>query len=167
MDIDSIVTAIHDLPLSGYIRGELPGTVWVFPIVETIHILCLVMVFGTIAMVDLRLLGLLGREVPFTKIYRELIPLTWWAFAGAVLSGTILATGKIADYVHSPQFVFKFVLMAAAGVNMALFHAGAYRQVASWDKATPPPSRARLAGALSLVFWIGVIFSGRWVGFVT
>ena len=167
MSIDSIVTAIHDTTLSAFIRGELPGTVWVFPIVETIHILCLVTVFGTIAMVDLRLLGLLGREVPFTKIFHELIPLTWWAFAGAVLSGTILATGKIADYVHSPEFIIKFVLMAAAGVNMALFHIGAYRQVANWDKTVPPPSRARWAGALSLVFWIGVIVSGRWVGFVT
>ncbi len=167
MGIDSIVTAIHDSTLSAYIRGELPGTVWVFPIVETIHILCLVVVFGTIAMVDLRLLGVLGRKVPFTTLYQELIPLTWWAFAGAVVSGSILATGKIADYLHSPQFIVKFVLMAAAGINMALFHTGAYRQIGSWDKTVPTPTRARLAGALSLAFWIGVIFSGRWVGFVT
>jgi len=164
MSIDSIITAIHDSTLSAFIRGDFPGTEWVFPIVETIHVLCLLIVFGTIAMVDMRLVG---RQVPFTKLYRELIPWTWWAFAGAVVFGSILATGKIEDYVHSPQFLAKFVLMAGAGVNMMLFHTGAYRHVASWDKTIPTPSGARLAGVLSLAFWIGIIFCGRWVGFVT
>ena len=57
--------------------------------------------------------------------------------------------------------------MALAGANMVVFHVGAYRNVASWDKVVPTPARARLAGALSLALWIGVIFFGRWVGFVT
>jgi hypothetical protein len=57
--------------------------------------------------------------------------------------------------------------MALAGVNMAAFHAGAYRDVARWDKTPPTPAAARLAGALSLALWIRVIFCGRWVGFVT
>ena len=167
MSIDSIVTAIHDSTLSAYIRGELPGSEWVFPIVETAHVLCLLIVFGSIAMVDMRLLGVVGRQTPFTKLYRELIPWTWWAFAGAVVFGSILATGKIEDYVHNPQFMAKFVLMALAGVNMVAFHVGAYREVANWDKTVPTPTGARVAGALSLALWIGVIFFGRWVGFVT
>lgn len=167
MNIDSIVTAVHDSTLSAIIRGDLPGTEWMFPIIETLHVFCLTIVFGTIAMVDMRLLGLVSRQSPFTKLYRELIPWIWWAFAGAVLFGTILATGKIQDYAHSPQFIAKFVLMALAGANMVVFHFGAYRDVASWDKVVPTPARARLAGALSLTLWIGVIFLGRWVGFVT
>lgn len=167
MDINSIAAAIHDTDLAAFVRGDAPGTEWVFPILETAHVLCIAIVFGTIAMVDMRLLGLVGRRVPFTKLYQELIPWTWGAFAGAVVLGSILATGKIEDYVRSPQFMAKFVLMALAGVNMALFHVGAYRAIATWDKMIPTPSGARLAGALSLAFWIGVIFCGRWVGFVT
>jgi len=167
MNIDSFVTVIHDTTLAAVIRGDIPGTEWIFPIVETIHILFLTIVFGSIAMVDMRLLGLVGRQVPFTKLYRELIPWTWGAFVGAVVFGSILATGKIEDYAHNPQFLAKFVLMAFAGLNMALFHVGAYRQVTSWDKIVPTPTGARVAGALSLALWIGVIFFGRWVGFVT
>jgi hypothetical protein len=167
MNIDSIVTAIHDTGLASYIRGDIPGTEWIFPIIETIHILFLTIVFGTIAMVDMRLLGLVARHVPFTKLYRELIPWTWGAFAGAVVFGSILATGKIEDYAHNPQFLAKFVLMALAGANMLAFHVGAYRNVGTWDKMVSTPTGARVAGALSLTFWIGVIFFGRWVGFVT
>jgi hypothetical protein len=167
MSMDSLVTAIHDTTVAAYIRGDFPGTEWVFPIIETFHVLCLAIVFGSIAMVDMRLLGLVGRRVPFTKLYRELIPWTWVAFAGAVFFGTILATGKIYDYVHSAVFMVKFVLMALAGLNMVALHVGAYRNVVSWDKVVPTPTGARVAGALSLMFWIGVIVCGRWVGFVT
>jgi hypothetical protein len=167
MNIDSLVTAIHNTTLAAYVRGDFLGTEWVFPIIETLHVLCLTIVFGTIAMVDMRLLGLVSRQTPFTKLYRELIPWTWWAFAGAVVFGAILATGKIDDYAHNPQFLAKFVLMALAGANMVLFHAGAYRNVGAWDKVVPTPGGARVAGAFSLAFWIGIIFFGRWVGFVT
>jgi hypothetical protein len=167
MGIDEIVTAIHDSTLAEYVRGDVPGTEWLFPIIETLHILCLTIVFGSIAMIDMRLLGLVNRQVPFTNLYRELVPWTWWAFAGAAVSGSILATGKIQDYVHSPQFMAKFMLIALAGVNMVVFHAGTYRDVAYWDKAGSTPAGARLAGTLSLTFWIAVIFCGRWVGFVT
>jgi hypothetical protein len=167
MGIDQLVMAIHDSTLAEYVRGDVPGTEWLFPIIETVHILCLTIVFGSIAMIDMRLIGLVSRQVPFTSLYRELVPWTWWAFAGAAMSGSILATGKIQDYVYNPQFMAKFVLIALAGVNMVVFHAGAYRDVAHWDKAATVPAGARFAGTLSLGFWIAVIFCGRWVGFVT
>jgi hypothetical protein len=57
--------------------------------------------------------------------------------------------------------------MFLAGVNMAVFHFGAYRRVLEWDEKLPPPRAARLAGALSIALWIGVIFFGRWIGFTT
>lgn len=144
--------------------GDLPGTEWLFPIIETLHILSLTVVFGSIAMIDVRLIGQVNRKAPFTKLNRELVPWTWWAFAAAVVSGSILATGKVQDYVHNPQFMVKFALV---GVNMAAFHAGAYRDVTHWDKTLPTPAGARVAGMLSLALWIGVIFCGRSVGFVT
>ena len=166
MTIDSLVTAIHDTTLSEAIRGDIPGTEWLFPIIETIHVLCITVLFGSISMVDLRLLGLTEGRLPFTKLYRELIPWTWGAFAGAAVFGTILATGKIEDYAHSPVFLAKFALMALAGLNMLVFQR-VYRHVDSWDKVVPAPRGARAAGAISLILWIAVIVCGRWVGFVT
>jgi hypothetical protein len=167
MSIESLAVAIHDTAFSGMIRGEIAGTEWIFPIVETLHVLCLVTVFGSIALVDVRLIGVSARNVPFSKLYRELVPWTWWAFLGSAIFGTALASGKIEDYVRSPQFITKFVLMGLAGVNLLIFHFGALRKVADWDSTLPVPMAARLAGLLSLCLWVGVIFTGRWVGFVT
>jgi hypothetical protein len=167
MSITDIAHAIHDSGISSFVRGDEPGTEWMFPIIETVHVLCLAIVFGSVALVDLRLLGLNSRQQPFTKVYQELIPWTWWAFLLAAISGSILATGKINDYVRSPQVFWKFFLMALAGLNMLLFHFGPLRRVQQWDAMQSPPGAVRLAGALSLACWIGVIFFGRWIGFVT
>jgi len=167
MNLTEIAHAIHESGLSSFVRGDEPGTEWVFPIIETVHVLGLTIVFGSIALVDLRLLGLSGRQQPFTRVYKELIAWTWWAFLLAAVSGSMLATGKIEDYVRSPQVFWKFFLMALAGANMLLFHFGAFQRVQEWDALELPPARARLAGAFSLACWIGVVVFGRWVGFVT
>jgi hypothetical protein len=167
MNITDIAHAIHESGLSSFVRGDEPGTEWVFPIIETLHVIFLAIVFGSIALVDLRLLGLTGRQQPFTKVYKELISWTWWSFLLAAISGGMLATGKIEDYIHSPQVFWKFFLMALAGLNMLLFHFGPYQYVRDWDAMASPPARARLAGALSLSCWVGVVFFGRWIGFVT
>jgi hypothetical protein len=167
MNITDIAHAIHDSGISSFVRGDEPGTEWVFPIIETVHVLCLAIVFGSIALVDLRLLGISGRQQPFTTVYKELIPWTWWAFLLAAISGSLLGTGKIEDYLHSPQVFWKFFLMALAGLNMLLFQFGVFQRVKDWDTMASPPGRARLAGALSLICWVGVVFFGRWIGFVT
>lgn len=167
MTITEIANAIHDTGISSFVRGDEPGTTWAFPIIETVHVLSLAVVFGSIALVDLRLLGLSSRKQSFTRVYRELISWTWWAFLLAAISGTVLATGKINDYVRSPQVFWKFFLMGLAGVNMLLFHFGVFKRVQDWDTLESPPGRARLAGVMSLACWIGVVFFGRWIGFVT
>jgi putative copper export protein len=167
MNITDIAHAIHETGISSFVRGDEPGTEWSFPIIETVHILSLAIVFGSVALVDLRLLGVNSRKQPFSRIYRELIPWTWIAFLLAAISGSILATGKIEDYANSPQVFWKFFLMALAGLNMLVFHFGALKKVQEWDTMESPPGQVRLAGALSLGCWIGVIFFGRWVGFTT
>jgi putative copper export protein len=167
MTIADIAQAIHDSGVSSFVRGDEPGTEWVFPIIETVHVLSLAIVFGSIALVDLRLLGLASSQQPFTRVYKEFISWTWWAFLVAAISGAILATGKIEDYIHSPQVFWKFFLMALAGLNVLLFHFGFFQRVREWDTMESPPPRARLAGAFSLACWIGVVFFGRWIGFVT
>jgi hypothetical protein len=167
MSIESLAAAIHATRLSAMVRGDTPGTEWLFPILETLHVIALSIVFGSIAMVDLRLLGLGAREVAFSRLYREIIPWTWVAFIAAALVGGVLATAKIPDYVKSPAFIAKYVFMALAGLNMLAFHFGAFRRVAQWDTQLPAPRAARLAGALSLLFWTAVVVCGRWIGFVT
>jgi hypothetical protein len=167
MSLDSILNYVQSLPLSAAVRGEYAGSEWLFPIVETLHVLTLTVVFGSIAMVDLRLVGLGSRRISIVKLTQETLPWTWTAWVLSAITGTIMYMSKAVTYTGNFQFRMKFLFMALAAVNMLIFHFGAYRKVADWDTTMTPPPAARIAGGLSLGFWIAVIFFGRWIGFTT
>jgi len=160
------MSAIQDLPLSAAMRGESAGTEWLFPIVETVHVLTLTIVFGSIAMVDLRLVGLTGRGSSISRLSAETLPWTWTAWVLSAISGSLLFMSKAVTYFGNFEFRMKFIFMGLAALNMLIFHFGAYRLVNQWDTGVPPIS-ARVAGALSIGFWVAVIFFGRWIGFTT
>jgi hypothetical protein len=166
MTMPGFLLAAERSSFGAAMRGELGGE-WLFPIVETLHVISLAMVFGSIVMVDLRLMGATSRNSSASKLSGEVLPYTWVAFSCAVITGTMLFISRAHVYFHNLQFQLKFLCMFLAGVNMTVFHFGAYRHVHAWDGRSPPPLAARLAGGLSITLWIGVIFFGRWIGFTT
>ena len=137
---------------------------WMFPTIETIHVVAIATVLGSIAVVDLRLLGVASRGRPASALIREFLPWTWGAFALAVVSGSLLFTSRAADYMALPAFVAKFAIMALAAANMLVFHLTAERRIATWDLGRPAPG-ARIAGGLSLLLWAAIVVCGRQVGF--
>ena len=138
---------------------------WLFPFFETIHVFSLVAVVGTIALVDWRLIGLAGRSHSVALLSRQALPWTWAGFALAVISGGFMFVGQATEYVTNPAFQLKLLLIVLAGLNMAAFHFLTWKTVGHWDQHAPPPVGARVAGALSLLFWIGVVACGRWIAF--
>lgn len=163
MTIDQLLKLMEQTALATFVReGD-----WWFPLDECLHVLSITAVFGSILMMDLRLLGLASRDSAVSRLSNEVLPYTWIAFACAVITGTIMFISKATVYWHNPQFELKFLFMVLAGANMIAFHFGAFRRVADWDNVLPPPPAARLAGALSISLWIAVVFFGRWIGFTT
>jgi hypothetical protein len=71
---------------------------WAFTTVEVVHVFAVSLVFGTIAIVDLRLLGLASTKRPFVELSRKVLPFTWAAFVVAVIAGLLLFIGRAADY---------------------------------------------------------------------
>ncbi|HTY49248.1 MAG TPA: DUF6644 family protein [Steroidobacteraceae bacterium] len=140
---------------------------WLFPTIETVHVLFLTLVVGTIMIVDLRLLNIASRNRPVSELTAEVLPWTWTAFVIAAISGGLLFSSAATKYIGLWPFRAKMVMLALAAINMAVFHLGAYRGVAAWDRApaTPPPA-ARLAGGISLAIWVTVVGMGRWIGFM-
>jgi hypothetical protein len=118
-------------------------------------------------MLDARLVGIGSRDTRVTDLSRELLPFTWSAFACACVTGLVLFSSRAVTYAHDRSFQLKFIFMAAAALNMLIFHLGVYRRVRGWDWQIPPPRAARTAGLLSLALWAAVIFMGRWIGFTT
>ena len=139
---------------------------WLFPTIETVHVLALVLVVGSILMVDLRLLGFANRGRSVRAVTAERLPVTWAGFAVAAAAGALLFSSKAVTYYDDLPFRLKMICLVLAGVNMTVFHFLTYRRVAEWDLG-PPPWGARAAGGISLILWIAIVAAGRWIGFTT
>jgi hypothetical protein len=133
---------------------------WLYPIVEIVHIAGIVLLAGSAAMFDLRLLGR-SPDLSVAGMARHLLP---WARVGlgvVVVSGALMFTAHATEFAGSPVFRLKLGLIAAACLNAAVFHRVPFRSVASWDVAGTSPWAARAAAVLSLTLWAGVIACGR------
>jgi hypothetical protein len=137
---------------------------WLYPSVEIVHIVGIALLFGSIAMLDLRLLGF-SRQISVRTLAKHVLPWTAASFLLIVPSGLLMFVAHASDFIASPVFVLKMCLIMAAAFNAALFHAITFRTADVWDseemRRLPPPPSARLAGAVSLAIWICVIACGR------
>jgi|TARA_Y100000310_G_scaffold314204_1_gene363353 hypothetical protein len=140
------------------------GATWWFPLIESIHVVAIAMVLGSILMVDLRLLGFSAGVYRMSRFQRELTRWTWSGFVVAVFTGLGMFITRPAAYAANPAFQVKLLLLALAGINVAAIHAGAMRSIAKWEGAKVTPISVRIAAAASLFLWAGVALAGRWTG---
>jgi hypothetical protein len=159
--VTTLLTWLETSRLSVFIQESDFG----FPAVETIHVIAITLVFGTIAIVDFRLLGLGSKNRPVTELCRDVLPWTWIAFVVAAISGSLLFISHAMQYFENTAFRTKMLLMLLAGINMVVFEFITFRGVASWDRDAAVVLPGKLAGAISLVCWLGVVSFARWVGF--
>jgi hypothetical protein len=137
-----------------------------FPALEMIHVTATTFVFGMITIVDLRLLGLLSRGSAVSDLYRDVIPLTWAAFVVAAISGVLLFMSQAVAYSGNLAFQMKFAVLALIALNMLAFRLFVYPGISKWDHTAAIPLPARLAGAISLIGWIAVVSSARWIAYL-
>lgn len=137
---------------------------WLFPIVETVHVLALTVVVGSVAMMDLRLLGVGSKDRAASEVISSSLPWAWSAFAVAFGAGSMMFSSKAATYYVNVPFRIKMLCLALAAVNMLFFHFFTARGMAAWDRGAPPRA-ARLAAACSLTLWVVIVATGRWIGF--
>jgi hypothetical protein len=140
-------------------------SLYMYPLVESTHVLTLCLFVGLAAIVDLRLMGVMLRDVPVSDVARRLLPWVAVGFAIMVITGVLLFYAIPVRSYHSIWFRIKLGLLVLAGVNAWVFHARVWRRVSEWDVAPVPPRAARLAGTASLVLWAGIIVMGRMIAY--
>jgi hypothetical protein len=137
---------------------------WLYPSVEVVHIVGIGLLFGSIAVLDFRLLGF-SRSISARRLAAHVLPWTAASFLLILPSGLLMFTAHASEFVQSGVFVLKMMLILAAGLNAALFHAITFRTADIWDsdemRKLPPPPSARASAAVSLLLWIAVIACGR------
>jgi hypothetical protein len=159
MSLETLWTWLENLPLAMRI-----GESWWFPLLESLHVVGVTFVFGSLLMVDLRLIGVAGRDYAISRVAKELVPWTWAAFTLSLVTGLGLFITRADHYAGNIAFQLKMLALLLAGINMLVFHFGVFRSVAAWDAAATTPTNAKAAGALSLLLWMAVMLAGRWVG---
>ena len=159
--IDSLLQSVQDTSIASAIReGD-----YLFPWIECVHVLALALVIGSIAMVDLRLLGLRSRARGVLEMTAEVLPIIWTAFVFALISGGLMFASNAVVYAHNAFFQSKMALLGLAGLNMLGYHLVVGRSASSWQSGASIPLIARLVGGASLVLWIAIAACGRWIGF--
>jgi hypothetical protein len=135
------------------------GPEWAFPLVESLHFMGLALSIGTIAIVDLRLLGIGMRRQSASELAADLDTWTWIGLALMLITGPLMFSADAVNYHYNPSFQFKMVCLLLALVSHFTIHRHAVR-------SATPSLLAKLAGALSLMLWTCVVAGGRMIAFV-
>jgi len=163
MDIDALLKFLEASGLAARIRDS----VFLFPMIESTHVIGLALVFGTIAVIDLRLLGIASTQRSFHRMASDILKWTWGAFALTALTGSLMFITNATVYYHNFFFRMKMLLLALTGINMLFFELTAGRTIHGWDRAPSAPRAGKAVAALSLAMWIGIICMGRLIGLTT
>ena len=142
--LDRFCSWLEQTPLSQAIQS----TSWVVPAVQTIHILAIAAVMSSVLMLDLRLLGIVGRDQPLARVTNRFRPVIWWTLPILLVTGVVMIIGEPARSLANSVFQLKMLLLLAAIGVTAAFHKG-----------------PRIVAVLSLALWVGIVFAGRWIAY--
>jgi hypothetical protein len=141
-------------------------SLWLFPAVETVHLLGMAALVATITVLDLRLLGLAARQQPISKLAVRLIPLAWLGFGVQFVTGALLFSSEAVKIYGNPAFRLKMLLLLLAGVQALIFQTFVSGKLTAWDERASMPVTGRLIGLSSILLWAGIVTAGRFIGFV-
>jgi hypothetical protein len=153
---------LEQSPIGAAVRQSL----WLFPAIETVHLLGMTVLVGTAAAFDLRLLGWALQRTRVADLAWRLLPWTWVGFGLQVVTGGLLFSSEAVKMYVNPAFRVKMLLIFLAGAQALIFQLVAGRNLAAWDERAAVPVMARIGGLISILLWIGVVAAGRWIGFI-
>ena len=153
---------LEQTPVGASVRQSL----WLFPAIETAHLLGMAALVGTIAVFDLRLMGWVMGQKRVSELALRLFPWAWTGLAVQVVTGGLLFSSEAVHVYNNPAFRLKMLLILLAGVHALIFHFAFFRDVPAWDESGVPPVGAKLAGLTSILLWVGVVTAGRFIGFI-
>ncbi len=137
---------------------------WTWPIAETLHFFGLCLLLGALLVIDLRLLGF-NRLLPAISVH-DLLPIVYWGFGINLATGLLFYVGDPHRYTPNIAFQLKMLLVVLAGLNALYYEIKIAPQLASLNDSAAIPTNVKTVGALSLVFWFGVLSYGRLIPYL-
>ena len=139
-------------------------SLYMYPLIESTHVLALTVFVGLAVVLDLRLLGLILPKVPVSQILTRVLPWTKAGFVVMFLTGLLLFYAIPVRNYQNIFFRVKVVMLILAGLNVWLFHSRVERTVPEWD-LSPAPRAARVSAIVSLVLWAAIVVAGRMIAY--
>jgi hypothetical protein len=162
MDLHAFSEWLGTTPLSLLIQN----VSWVIPTMQSVHILAIAIVFTSATMVDLRMLGVIGRDRPTAAYATRYLPWIWPTLVVLLLTGSVLIIGEPARSLQNPAFQLKMLLLILAMVSTFLLQRPMGRDPAYWELSGGRKATAALLALITLLLWVGIIFCGRWIAYI-
>jgi len=141
-------------------------SLWLFPAIETVHLLGMAALVGTITVLDLRLLGWAMPQRRVSEVTVRLLPWAWLGFGVQIVTGVLLFSSEAVKIYGNPAFRLKMLFLLLAGIQSLVFQTVVSRKLHAWDDRPAPPVMARVMGMISILLWIAIVTAGRFIGFV-
>jgi hypothetical protein len=141
-------------------------SLWLFPAIETVHLLGMAALVGTITVLDLRLLGWAMPQKRVSEVTARLLPWVWLGFGVQVVTGVLLFSSEAVKIYGNPAFRLKMILLLLAGIHALIFQTVVSRKLPAWDDRPALPVMAKTMGMISILLWIAIVTAGRFIGFV-
>jgi len=158
------VTIFHSIQSIDFLTA-IRESALVYPVLLGTHLACIAVFGGMILMTDLRLLGLTFKSLTITEVVTTLRP--WKRLGGVIMItvGLLLGTSEAEKYAPNPYFWTKMTLLGLIAVHALVFRPIVYNKTEELDRSPVVPTRAKAAGALSLVLWTGMFTMGRLIAY--
>ena len=145
---------------------EMRESLYLFPVVETLHVFGIVSLVTAAFLLDLRLFGMGPlKEEPVEKLAKWILPWIIGGFSVQLISGLLMFSAEATRSAVNSFFWFKMFAIVGAGVNALIFHSTVYKKVESWNNAHVAPIGARVYGMFDVILWLSIITLGRWFSF--
>jgi hypothetical protein len=156
-DVPAIIHWMQNSDIGTGIRES----IWAFPIIETTHVLALAISVGLLLWFDLRLMGWGMKHQPISQVHKQVMPFAFIGFIIMFITGVLLFWSEPEKCYLSWFFRVKLIFLILAGLNAGVFELATKKTIEEWDKYPIPPTKARVAGLVSIISWTAVIVAGR------
>jgi hypothetical protein len=163
--LNQLAHAIAVSPLHNHVVTWLRTVPGLPPIVQTVHILSIACVMGSIVMIDLRVLGIALPSQKLSEMIRRLMPWMWSSLVLLFLSGAVFVIARPGRYFVNPVFGIKLALLVPAVLLALVFHLLSSRTADYWEQSTTHRVSAKTIAGVSLLLWLGVVMAGRWIAY--
>src|SRR5713226_8189848 len=147
------------------ISDAIQRALWLIPLLQTVHILAIAMVLSSVAMIDLRILGI-GRSQSMVQAARRFVPWIWTGLVLLAVTGILLIVGEPKRSLPNPAFQLKMLMLAIAIAGALAFRASLRPDTTFWTRSSNAGRLTNALAILAFLLWCAIAVAGRWIAYI-